>query len=147
MAEKILVIEDSATFRALLTATFRHKGYDVVGADSGFAGIRAAKNETPNVICLDLSLPDISGIEVLSSLKGDSIMRHIPVIICTACVDGDVREEVLRRGAAEILTKPVQPADLFAALERHLRTASNELSRVQTMSPNHESTQLSGRTI
>jgi DNA-binding response OmpR family regulator len=131
MAKKILVIEDSATFRALLTATFRQKGYEVVGADTGFAGLRAAKNETPDFISLDLSLPDSSGVEVLSSLKDNATTRNIPVLICTACVDGGVREEVLRRGAAEILTKPVQPVDLFAALDRHLRPAANESSRAQ----------------
>jgi DNA-binding response OmpR family regulator len=121
MAEKILVIEDSATFRALLTATLRQKGYEVVGAETGLAGVRIAKKELPNAISLDLSLPDISGVEVLSSLKQDNITSQIPVIICTACVDGGVREEVLQSGAAEILTKPVQPAHLFAALDRQLR--------------------------
>jgi CheY-like chemotaxis protein len=120
MAEKILVIEDSVTFRMLLTETLRRKGYDVISADTGFAGLQTAKNQRPDLISLDLSLPDTSGSEVLSSLKTDLITQQIPVIVCTACVDGGLREEVLRRGAAEVLTKPVRPADLFAALNRAL---------------------------
>ncbi len=120
MAHKILIIEDSSTFRTLLTTTLRRKGYEVVGADTGLAGIQAAKDQLPNLISLDLSLPDISGAEVLSSLKADLITRQIPVIVCTACVDGCVRGEVLRGGAAEILTKPVKAADLFAAVDRCL---------------------------
>jgi CheY-like chemotaxis protein len=120
MASKILLIEDSATFRALLTAALRQKGYTVVGAPTGLAGIQAAKYQNPNAISLDLSLPDISGLEVLSALKADLITRHIPVIICTACVDGGLKEEALQRGAVETLTKPLQSADLFAALKRQL---------------------------
>jgi CheY-like chemotaxis protein len=121
MSEKILVIEDSATFRALLMATLQRKGYKVIGADTGAAGIQAAKTKAPDIISLDLSLPDISGVEVLGSLKSDLLTRQIPVIICTASVDGGLREEVRRRGAAEILTKPLQSTDLFSALGRLLR--------------------------
>jgi DNA-binding response OmpR family regulator len=123
MAQKILVIEDSATFRMLLTTTLRRKGYEVRGAETGAAGIRGAQKERPDIITLDLSLPDISGVEVISSLKADLVTRPIPIIICTASVDGNLRGGVLETGAAEILTKPVQSSDLFAALNRQLRKA------------------------
>jgi CheY-like chemotaxis protein len=76
--------------------------------------------DRPDVIILDLSLPDMTGADVLSSLKGRDETRHIPVIICTASVDGELRNEVLQRGADEIFTKPVTPKHLFTALRRHL---------------------------
>ncbi len=131
MAGRILVIEDSATFRALLTATLRRKGYEVISAETGAAGIREAMKQMPNVITLDLSLPDMSGVEVLSALKADPSTCQVPVIICTASVDGNLRQEVLQKGAAEILTKPVQPTDLFAALNRHLRHSSDHVRATQ----------------
>ena len=128
MADSILVIEDSATFRALLTATLRRKGYQVVVADTGLAGMQIARNRAPSLISLDLSLPDVSGVDLLSALKADLITRQIPVIVCTASVDGGLKDEVLRRGAAEVLTKPLQSADLFAAMNRHLHSDTSRAS-------------------
>jgi DNA-binding response OmpR family regulator len=96
------------------------QSYLVIGAENGEAGIRRAVKDRPDVVILDLSLPDMTGADVLSSLKGRDETRHIPVIICTASVDGELRNEVLQRGADEIFTKPVTPKHLFAALRRHL---------------------------
>jgi CheY-like chemotaxis protein len=138
MEGRILVIEDSATFRKLLIATLRQKNYDVTGADTGSAGIRQAVKQTPDIITLDLSLPDMSGVEALSSLKTDPITCQIPVIVCTASVDSTLRQEVLQKGAAEILTKPVTSADLFSAVDRHLSPGSRNVSPAQS-APSAES--------
>jgi CheY-like chemotaxis protein len=106
----------------LLTTTLRRKGYDVIGSETGAGGIREAqRGSRPDVISLDLSLPDISSVKVIPALKADLVIRLIPIMIGTASVDGDLRQQVLDRGAVEILTKPVQSCDLFAALNRQLQ--------------------------
>jgi CheY-like chemotaxis protein len=120
MPNTVLLIEDSATFRALLASMLATQSYSVITAENGQAGVKRAAKDRPDVIILDLSLPDMTGADVLSSLKSSTETRHIPVIICTASVDGELRNEVLRRGADEIFTKPVRPKDLFVALHRHL---------------------------
>jgi DNA-binding response OmpR family regulator len=119
MADMVLLIEDSATFRALLSSMLTTQGYSVITAENGKSGILKASAERPNAIILDLSLPDVTGADVLSSLKSNAKTGQIPVIICTASVDGELRDEVVKRGADEIFTKPVTPKDLISALRRH----------------------------
>jgi two-component system, sensor histidine kinase and response regulator len=126
MRDKILLIEDIATFRAILSASLRRQGYQVISCETGATGLRAAFTLAPHLICLDLSLPDVSGVDVLSCLKANPNTQPIPVIICTACVDGSLGDELQRRGAAEILIKPIQPAELFRVLGRHLRRTSKD---------------------
>jgi CheY-like chemotaxis protein len=120
MPSTVLLIEDSATFRALLSSMLATQGYSVISAENGESGVRRAAKDRPNVVILDLSLPGMSGVDVLSALKNGTETEHIPVIICTASVDGDLRQEVQKRRADEIFTKPVTPKDLFAALRKHL---------------------------
>jgi CheY-like chemotaxis protein len=125
MPSTVLLIEDSATFRALLSSMLVTQGYSVINAENGESGIRRAVKERPSVVILDLSLPGISGVDVLSTLKEAPETGQIPVIICTASVDGELRQEVQNRGADEIFTKPVTPKDLFVALRKHLSVSSN----------------------
>jgi DNA-binding response OmpR family regulator len=125
MPSKVLLIQDRAEWRALLTMTLQQQGYEVITCDTGATGLRAASTLNPDVICLDVSLPDISSIEVLTWLKANPSTRRIPVLVCVASVSRDLREEALRRGAAEILVT-LQLADLLSALNRHLRQALNE---------------------
>jgi CheY-like chemotaxis protein len=120
VATKLLVIEDGSNFRAMITSALRRAGYQVVIADTGGMGIAKALKELPDAILLDLSLPDMSGVEVTASLKANPLTRPIPVIICTGCVDEEPKREVLRQGAVEILSKPISPADVNKALRKYL---------------------------
>jgi CheY-like chemotaxis protein len=132
MADTVLLIEDSATFRALLASMLATQGMATIAAETGKAGIQRATKDHPKIVILDLSLPDMTGVDVLSSLKANPETAAIPVIICTASVDGDLRNEVIKNGASEIFTKPVIPKDLTSALRRHLfqaQDAKNSLSR------------------
>lgn len=124
MAAKVLVIEDSSNFRAMITSALRRAGYQVVIADTGGMGIAKALKELPDAILLDLSLPDMSGVEVTASLKANPLTRPIPVIICTGCVDEEPKREVLREGALEVLSKPISPAEVNKALYKSLIVAS-----------------------
>jgi len=118
VAEKVLIIEDNVTFRGILSMMLQRQGYEVISADKGINGLQRATQDQPNIIILDLSLPDINGVEVLSTLKATPETSHIPVIICTAAVDQALREEVLKRGAEELFDKPVVPSILLLVLNK-----------------------------
>jgi CheY-like chemotaxis protein len=116
----LLVIEDDARFAGILYDFGKDRGFKVLVAPTGEAGLALAQAHRPTAVILDLKLPGISGWDVLAGLKDDSDTRHIPVHIMS------VEEETLdayRQGAIGYLTKPVEPPDLeqaFDALESFL---------------------------
>jgi DNA-binding response OmpR family regulator len=101
---KILLIEDSkfqriANERALVTA-----GYEVIHAADGEEGLRVARNDVPDLILLDMMLPKVSGLDVLRALKGDVLVKHVPVIVLSGL--GQANEtKLMGEGAAAFLTK------------------------------------------
>jgi len=101
---KILLIEDSkfqrmASERALLNA-----GYSVIHAKDGDEGLRAARENIPDLILLDMMLPKLSGLDVLRALKGDVLVKHIPVIVLSGL--GKANEsKLLTEGAAAFILK------------------------------------------
>jgi CheY-like chemotaxis protein len=101
---KILVIEDSkfqriANERALLKA-----GYSVIHAGDGDEGLRSARENTPDLILLDMMLPKLSGLDVLRALKGDIRLKHIPIIVLSGLGQGNAAK-LLEEGAAAFLVK------------------------------------------
>jgi adenylate cyclase len=121
---RILVIEDSEDIRYLLDALLRER-YEVMLADSGDAGLAlAVSGQRPDIILLDVMMPDMDGYEVLQRLGRDTRTDDIPVIFLTAL--GSVEEEHrgLDLGATDYVTKPISPPVLLARLKLHLeRTA------------------------
>jgi len=87
-------------------------GYEAIEAQSGREGIECARNAHPNLIILDLGLPDISGLEVLALLKQDSTTVGIPIIVYTAWATHTIRAKALNAGADAVLFKPHRPAVL-----------------------------------
>jgi len=81
MAKKILIIEDDQFLRELIGQKLVSKGYGIVEAEDGGKAIKKVKKEKPDLILLDLILPDIDGFEVLSKIKTDPALAEIPIII------------------------------------------------------------------
>jgi len=102
----VLVVEDDANTRDVFSLGLGHMGYRVVTAESGVDGLRAARDESPDVILLDLSLAGADGWEVVRCLKASSATRDIPVLLVTGHPDleGRAREE----GCAGYLMKPLR---------------------------------------
>jgi two-component system cell cycle response regulator DivK len=121
MAARILYVEDNAQnmrlVRKILTAT----GYTVLEAIDGMTGLALATAEKPDLILMDVNLPDISGLEATGRLKADPATRHIPVVALTAnAMHGD-RENCLAAGCDDYLAKPVMKAELLSMVERCTR--------------------------
>ncbi|MDM8558112.1 response regulator, partial [Candidatus Parabeggiatoa sp. HSG14] len=112
----LLVIDDDETVRELLEIYLGKVGYQVVLASSGKEGLKLAKNLRPDAITLDVMMPGMDGWEVLSKLKADPELSHIPVIMLTMTEDKEIGYSL---GAAEYLTKPISRTQLIKVLRKY----------------------------
>jgi two-component system KDP operon response regulator KdpE len=118
IASEILIIEDEVQIRRLLRITLEDAGYAVREADSGQAGLSEVTCDVPDAIILDLGLPDIPGVEVLSRLRQRS---SIPVLILSVFGQEGSKISGLDAGADDYLTKPFSNGELLARLRALLR--------------------------
>ena len=121
MAGKILIVDDVATNRIVLKVKLASAHYETVQASCGTEALSLAAQIRPDLVLLDLDLPDMSGIEVCTLLKSDPATRDIPVVIITAFHDADRKLEALRAGAEDIFWKPFDELLLLARLRSLLR--------------------------
>lgn len=122
MAQKrILCIEDDTFLRDLISGKLIHAGVWAIGAHNGAEGIAAAKSESPDLILLDLMLPDMHGMEVLKAIKGDPATREIPVVIFSNLGDKDEIARELALGAHSYLVKSsTLPGELIEIVAKDL---------------------------
>ena len=126
MPAKILFIEDNELNRDMLSRRLQRKGYSVVMARDGIEGIARAKSELPDIILMDMSLPELDGWQAAKRLKSDNLTKHIPIIALTAhAVAGD-REKCLHAGCDDYDTKPVNFTGLLTKIETQLNNNSNK---------------------
>jgi len=100
---KILVIDDEPNGRALLDMRLRHQGYDVFFADNGWKGLELYRQEHPDVIVLDLRMPELEGITVLKEIRRVDLKQ--PVIIWTGDTSPGVEQQVRALGVSEFMVK------------------------------------------
>ncbi len=116
--KKILIIDDHPDIRRVLTITLRHLGYETCEASDGSAGIRMSLMENPDLIVMDLSLPDSSGLETAKRIKENSQTSHIPIVACSGWESDGILAQVAEAGIAEFLAKPISPELLAAVIEK-----------------------------
>ena len=118
--KSIVVIEDNKDNR-LLVRSLLSEFYAITEYETGFEAFRGLRNNVPDLILLDISLPGMDGVEVLSQLRKDERLKKIPVIALTAhAVSGD-REQYLASGFNDYIAKPIVDEDAFVqAIERWL---------------------------
>ncbi len=105
MSKKILLIEDEGALQKSLGDTFRGDGFEVLSALDGATGERLAKTEKPDLIILDLVLPQKDGLDVFQTIKDDPMTKNIPVVILTNLERIEHVEKVLEMGAKTYLVK------------------------------------------
>src|SRR3954454_15155045 len=122
-AQTVLVIEDESSIASFVSLYLKNAGYGVRTAATGQEGLDQAGSERPDLIVLDLMLPDVDGIEVCRRLRKDS---DVPILMLTAR-DEDVDKIIgLEVGADDYLTKPFNPRELVARIRSILRRATPE---------------------
>jgi two-component system, OmpR family, alkaline phosphatase synthesis response regulator PhoP len=123
MSSKILVVEDDPDVMAFIRTGLAFKEYETIETASGKEAIALAKTKSPDLVLLDLMLPDIDGMEVCKSLRSDEATKALPVIIITA--RNDVADIVrgLETGANDYVTKPFDVMELIARVRTQIRLA------------------------
>ena len=106
MTRTALVVEDDPVIRQLMAIALTGDGCSVLEAPDGMTGLATAERERPDVILLDIGLPDVDGLTVLRTLKSDDQLRAIPVVMVTAWADPDMVRRALDRGANDYVCKP-----------------------------------------
>ncbi len=136
MSGKILIVDDVATNRIVLKVKLAAAYYNTLQAEDGATALKLAREELPDLILLDMMLPDIDGTEVCRRLKSDPATREIPVIIITSQMDTESRIRALEAGADEFLTKRQDELILPARLRSLIRSreTSDELRLRDTTS-------------
>lgn len=106
-APRILVIEDDPVHRQLVRDILHSQGFEVLEADEGEAGLRESWSQGPDLVFLDINLPDVNGLEVARALKAEPESSGIPVIALTAMAMKGDRETCLQAGCDDYLAKPI----------------------------------------
>ena len=117
----ILLVEDNEMNRDMLSRRLIRKGYAVILAVDGEEGIAMARSESPDLVLMDMSLPEIDGWEATRRLKADDTTRSIPVIALTAHAMAGDREKAMKAGCDDYETKPVDLPKLIEKIEACLR--------------------------
>lgn len=118
---RVLVVDDIFESRRLLADVVLALGAEVVEASNGLEALTRAADSRPDLIVLDVSMPGMSGFEVLEQLKGNSATAVVPVLMLTALSDVEHRVTGLKLGADDYLTKPYNPRELMARIRARLR--------------------------
>jgi two-component system, OmpR family, KDP operon response regulator KdpE len=122
MATRILVVDDEPNIVGTVTPLLQGRGYDVVAATSGRAALESAARDTPDLVVLDLGLPDLDGVEVCRRLRLGST---IPIVVLSARgAEGD-KVRALDAGADDYVTKPFGSEELLARIRATLRRVEN----------------------
>lgn len=124
---RILVVDDDSNARKTLDILLRAAGHDVLLEVSGRGGIRAVRDLLPDLVILDVMLPDMDGLAVLEELRSARGTRHVPVIMLTGLESDEARRKSLGMYAEAHLSKPVGEASLLATVSQVLKfTARTE---------------------
>jgi len=130
---RILVIEDEADIRRVLDYNLRSAGHEVLSAEQGREGLSLVREERPDLVLLDLMLPDVSGTEVCRAIKDDPSSRAIPVIVLTARSEEIDRVVGFELGADDYVTKPFSVRELILRIRAVLRRSESRPAEARTI--------------
>jgi len=118
-SKTVLIVEDNALNLKLFDDLLTHYGYTTIVTGRGETALELARQNTPDLILLDMQLPDISGMDAARRLKADEETRAIPVIAVTAFAMSGDREKILASGCDDYLPKPFKVEDLLRIVAHH----------------------------
>jgi two-component system, cell cycle response regulator DivK len=116
--QTLLLVEDNEDNRIIYSTVLRHTGYEVVEATDGVQAVDLARRIAPDLILMDISIPEIDGWEATKILRQDPKTRDIPIIALTAHALADDRERATAVGFSSYLAKPIEPRAVVAEVRR-----------------------------
>jgi CheY-like chemotaxis protein len=135
MAARILVADDSVTIQKVVELTFSKEDFVLIPARSGEEAIRKAKEVQPDLILLDLVMPDKSGYEVCTALREEPTLRAVPIIMLTGTFEAFDKDQGLRAGANDFVTKPFESQVLITKVKQLLPAKTVETGAPPTAPP------------
>ena len=133
MAERILLVDDEPDLVELVRVNLDQAGYRVESAEGGREALAAIRRNPPDLIILDLMLPDVSGTEICRQVRADQRLSEIPIIMLTARGEEDDRVVGLELGADDYVTKPFSPRELTLRVRAVLRRRKTGTSPTRTL--------------
>jgi two-component system alkaline phosphatase synthesis response regulator PhoP len=125
MPAKVLVVEDDPSVRGLLHTLLTGEGYEVATASDGLAGLVKASSAKPDLMLLDLMMPDLGGVRVLEELRGDPALADVPVIVVTGKLEAVPSLRALL-GEDNVFVKPFGVTELLERVSAVTRGARND---------------------
>ena len=120
--KKILVVEDDSMISSMYKTKFEVDGFEVLIADNGVSGLELAKTAKPDIIMLDIILPQLDGFSVLEQIKKDKVAKNIPVIMLTNLGTDEDKKKGEIMGAADYLVKAsLTPGQISAKIKQALK--------------------------
>ena len=129
----ILIIDDQPTILQLLGTVLRHTNYEIIFASSGQAGLKKAQEDSPDLILLDISMPEMDGWEVIDGLKSNQSTKDIPVIFLSGMTEEDDVNLCFKKGAVDYIAKPFKMEEILARVNTHfsLKRANDQIAELK----------------
>ena len=119
----VLLVDDSRVTREVLKVFLIATGVKLIEASDGVEALQRVRDERPDLVVADVKMPRLNGFDLCRALQSDPATRAIPVLILTSNADPETIERCRSAGAREVLSKPIQPKPLLAAVHRHIAGA------------------------
>lgn len=132
MDQKILIIDDDIDTLKLVGIMLERKGFEILASTKGKKGLQMAKSELPDLIILDIMIPDVDGYDIARELRSIPETESIPIIMFTAKSQVDDKVEGLEAGADAYITKPARPRELFAQVNSILKRSPQRAAKPET---------------
>jgi two-component system chemotaxis response regulator CheY len=122
MGHRILIVEDSPTMRQLLVFALRRlKEIEIVEAQDGMDGLRKVSSDHFDLALIDINMPVMDGLKLISLMRGDEALKEIPIVVITTEGANEDRDRALKLGANEYLCKPIQANQVLAVVRGLLK--------------------------
>jgi len=124
MKKKVLLVDDSSTVLLMEKMILAKGPYEVVTARDGVEGVAKAKSEQPDVILLDVMMPNLDGLSACAAIRADEATAHIPIVMVTTRGEEHNIETAFRNGCTDYVTKPINGLELLTKLHNILDLAA-----------------------
>jgi CheY-like chemotaxis protein len=129
MGKKILVVDDNLDVIKMVGLLLQTRGYEIIAAQSGTQALAKAQSENPDLMILDIMMPDMDGYEVCRRLRADPTMANLPILIFTAKSGTTDKMAGFQAGADDFLTKPIHPDELMSRVETALMRSARRAAK------------------
>lgn len=122
----ILIVEDNEKNMKLVRDILQHRGYQTIEAVTGTDGVRLAREKHPDLVLMDIQLPDIDGIEALRQIRAEASLANVPVVAVSASVMPDEQQQIVASGFDAYMTKPINLKPFLEVVQHFLSSGHTQ---------------------